>query len=118
MRYFSIIILFIFINVFGNNVIIPYSTFSDKPSMKPTEAELKAIKHLYPNATMENLESGYSIYNGPCIKCHKQKDIYKRTENKWTEIIEKMSPKAHLTNSQKDDLTKYIFAMKATYVRK
>lgn len=80
----------------------------------PGDPELKAIQVKYPQATMAMLKEGHSIYIGACTNCHGQKNIYKRSEASWLHEIEDMSPKARLTDSQKDALTKYILAMKTT----
>lgn len=84
------------------------------PSIVPGEAQLTAIKSKYPDATTEQLTEGYSIYTGACTNCHGQKNIFKRSEASWLHEIDDMSPKAKLTAAQKDALTKYILAMKAT----
>ena len=84
------------------------------PSIIPGEAQLTAIKAKYPDATAEQLSEGYSIYTGACTNCHGQKNIFKRSEASWLHEIDDMSPKAKLTASQKDALTKYILSMKAT----
>lgn len=84
------------------------------PSIIPGDAQLTAIKAKYPDATAEQLTQGHSIYVGACTNCHKQKNIFKRTEAKWLHEIDAMSPKAKLTAAQKDALTKYILSMKAT----
>ena len=83
-------------------------------SIIPGEAQLTAIKAKYPDATAEQLSEGYSIYTGACTNCHGQKNIFKRSEASWLHEIDDMSPKAKLTASQKDALTKYILSMKAT----
>lgn len=82
-------------------------------SIIPGDAELKAIQVKYPNTTMAMLTEGHSIYTGACTNCHGQKNIYKRSEGSWLHEIQDMSPKAKLTENQKDALTKYILAMKA-----
>lgn len=84
------------------------------PSIIPGEAQLTAIKAKYPDATAEQLKEGHSIYIGACTNCHGQKNIFKRSEASWLHEIDDMSPKAKLTASQKDALTKYILSMKAT----
>lgn len=84
-----------------------------EPSIIPGEAQLTAIKSKYPDATLAQLNEGHSIYTGACTNCHKQYNIFKRSEASWQHEIDDMSPKANLTASQKEALTKYIFAMKA-----
>jgi mono/diheme cytochrome c family protein len=84
------------------------------PSIIPGDAQLTAIKAKYPDATAEQLKQGHSIYIGACTNCHGQKNIFKRSEASWLHEIDDMSPKAKLTAEEKDALTKYILAMKAT----
>lgn len=90
------------------------TTSSAKPSIIPGEAELTAIQVKYPDATAAQLTEGHTIYTGACTNCHGQKNIFKRSEASWLHEIDDMSPKAKLTAEQKDALTKYILAMKAT----
>lgn len=83
--------------------------------LKPGDAEVVAIKTKYPDATAEQLANGYSIYTGACTNCHGKKNLYSRTEEEWTKAIARMAPKAKITDEQKDHLTKYVFAMKASH---
>ena len=85
-----------------------------KPNIIPGDAELTAIKAKFPDATAQTLSEGYAIYTGACTNCHGQKNIFKRSEASWMHEIDDMSPKAKLTAAEKDALTKYILAMKAT----
>jgi mono/diheme cytochrome c family protein len=84
------------------------------PNIIPGDAELIAIKVKYPETTLTQLTEGHSIYTGACTNCHGQKNIFKRSEASWLHEIDDMSPKAKLTDDQKNALTKYILAMKAT----
>ena len=90
------------------------ATASTAANIIPGDAELKAIQVKYSDVTMQTLTDGYSIYTGACTNCHGQKNIFKRSEASWLHEIDDMSPKAKLTAIQKDALTKYILAMKAT----
>ena len=84
------------------------------PNIIPGDAQVTAIKVKYPDVTLSTLTEGHSIYIGACTNCHGQKNIFKRSEASWLHEIDDMSPKAKLTDAQKDALTKYILAMKAT----
>lgn len=80
----------------------------------PGEPELAAIQTQYKEVTMEQLQSGYELYNqGACINCHGAKDIYQFETADWKEIIDEMAKKARITPSQKDDVYKYVLAVKA-----
>lgn len=80
----------------------------------PGEEELTAIKTKFPDATLPVLTEGHAIYIGVCTNCHGTKSIYRIPEEKWQPIIDNMSKKAKITDLQKDALTKYVFAIKAT----
>jgi hypothetical protein len=47
------------------------------------------------------------------MKCHNANNIYKYSESAWTNILEDMSQKAKLTDSEKDAVTKYVMSIKA-----
>lgn len=81
----------------------------------PGAAELTVIKLKYSEATMVQLNEGYTIYTkGACTKCHEVENIYKFTEMRWLKIIDVMAPKAYLNSTQKDAVLKYVLAVKAT----
>jgi len=42
------------------------------------------------------------------------KSIYRISETHWPSIIDDMASKAKLTSTEKEALTKYVFAIKAT----
>ena len=83
-------------------------------SLLPTDIELKAIQPKYPDVTLQNLNNGYAIYTGACTNCHGMKNLYNRSEESWKHEVDDMAPRAEITDSQKDDLYKYILAMKAS----
>lgn len=81
----------------------------------PGDAELAAIQTQYKEVTMEQLQSGYELYNqGACINCHSAKDIQRFETAEWKEIIDDMAKKAKITPVQKDEVYKYVLAVKAT----
>ena len=80
----------------------------------PGEEQVTAIQSKYPGATLAVLTEGHTIYTGTCIGCHGAKSIYRIPEAKWPHIIDDMGEKAKLSATQKEALTKYIFAIKAT----
>lgn len=81
----------------------------------PGEEQVTAIQIKHPGTTLVGLNEGYAVYTGAsCIECHKPKGIYRISEDKWPHIIENMGKKAKLSAAQKDALTKYVFAIKAT----
>lgn len=91
------------------------TTTAGPDPLKPGDAEVTAIKSKYPDVTAEQLADGYSVYTGACTNCHGKKNIYSRSEEEWTKAINRMAPKAKISDEQKDHLTKYVFAMKASH---
>jgi mono/diheme cytochrome c family protein len=82
--------------------------------IEPGIDQLTAIQLKNKDVTADNLKNGYAIYTGACTNCHGAKSIYSRSNEKWPSIIEDMAKKSKLNQQQKDDLTNYIFAIKAT----
>lgn len=81
---------------------------------EPTQKEYLAIQEKYINVSLDQLKEGYKIYSqGACINCHEAKNIYKRSDEKWGQILDDMAEKARLSDSEKDAVTKYVFAIKA-----
>jgi hypothetical protein len=77
------------------------------------EANLTAIKPKFPNATIDELKKGHTIYyTGACTRCHSPKDIERRDEKEWVEVMNKMAPKAKLTPEERDVTWKYIMSVK------
>jgi hypothetical protein len=81
---------------------------------EPTEKEYFAAQQKYINVSLDQLKEGYKIYaQGACINCHEAKNIYKRSDEKWGHILDDMAQKARLSDSEKDAVSKYVFAIKA-----
>lgn len=89
-----------------------------KPStgiFAPGVEQLTAIQTKFNEVSLEQLNEGYTLYTkGACINCHSAKNIYKRSESDWKHIIDDMSLKAKLTDSQKSSVFKYVLSIKAT----
>ncbi len=80
----------------------------------PGNDELIAIQTKYKDCTLQTLAEGYSLYTTSCTNCHKAKNIYYIPDERWYDINENMSRGAHLTDTQKDAVYKYVLAIKAT----
>ncbi|MBP7808705.1 MAG: hypothetical protein KA163_05400 [Bacteroidia bacterium] len=78
----------------------------------PGEAQLKAIQVKFADATAATLKEGYDVYMGPCTNCHGKKNMYKHSEADWQKDINRMAPKAKITDVQKDALWKYVLSMR------
>ena len=81
----------------------------------PGDAELSAIKPQFSDVTLDQLNTGYTVYTtGACLNCHGTKSIYKRDVSQWKGIIDDMAEKARISDAQKDAVYKYVLAIKAT----
>jgi len=81
----------------------------------PGNNELVAIQAKYKDATLGQLEEGYTIYKqGVCAGCHAPKNIYKRATEHWKDIIDDMAKRSGLDDEKKDAVYKYVLAVKAT----
>ncbi len=80
----------------------------------PGEEQVTGVQMKHPGATLANLTEGYKLYTGTCTNCHGTKSIYRISEERWPAIIDDMAQKCKLTATEKDDLTKYVFAIKST----
>ena len=80
----------------------------------PGDEQVNAVQIKHPGATLASLTEGYTLCTGTCTKCHGTKSIYRISEDKWPAIINDMAHEAKLTPTEKDALTKYVFAIKAT----
>jgi len=81
---------------------------------EPGEKEVMALQMQHADITLDKLKEGYVLYiSGACIKCHGPKNIYKRPESRWKDIIDNMAKMAKLNESQTDAVYKYVLAIKA-----
>ncbi len=81
----------------------------------PGDEEVNALLKHYKNVTIEQLREGYSLYtSGACINCHSPKNIYSIPDDQWKDIIDNMAWQAHITDTQKDAVYKYVLAIKMT----
>jgi cytochrome c5 len=72
--------------------------------------ELAVAQKTWPSTTLEELKEGEAVYKNQCTQCHKNFTITKFSEKKWKHEIDDMSPKAKLTDVQKEKLSKYILS--------
>jgi len=79
-------------------------------STDPTASDLTAVQARIPEATMNDLSQGHSIFYGACTKCHGAKDVTGYNEEKLKNVIDRMSKKAKLTDPEKDAVWKFALA--------
>lgn len=78
------------------------------------EAQVTSIKTRFADVTVDELKTGHSVYTGACTKCHGQKNVVKYTEESLFKILDNMSKKAKITDSEKQALQRYCLAIRAT----
>lgn len=63
--------------------------------------------------TLANITNGIDVYNNKCMTCHGAKGgIEGHSATEWVNIIDRMAPKAKLTEDEKNNLSHYILAKK------
>lgn len=78
-----------------------------------TDDLVKVAKTKWPDVTAQTIDEGQAIYTtGACIKCHVAAKIETISEQEWPPIIDRMARKAHISDTQKDAVMKYVLAMK------
>lgn len=83
-------------------------------SSGPTETQLTAVKARFPDATIEELKKGHSVYTGACTRCHGSKDVTSYTEPRLLEIVDVMAKKANITAEEKQALIRFAVGVRAT----
>lgn len=67
----------------------------------------------WPDVTAKTMSDGRELYyNGACVNCHGAKKIARFSEEEWPSIMDRMAPKAQITDAQKDAVLKYVIAVK------
>ncbi len=79
---------------------------------EPTEAQLTAGKTKFADLTKDNLIKGRSIYYGACMNCHEPKNINDYGLDEFSHILDNMARKAKLTPEEKNDVLRYVVAIK------
>lgn len=67
----------------------------------------------WPDVNAKTLSDGKDLYyNGACVNCHGAKKISRFSEEEWPSIMDRMAPKAQISDAQKDAVLKYVIAVK------
>ncbi|MBK7309610.1 MAG: cytochrome c [Sphingobacteriaceae bacterium] len=91
-------------------VLVQCKTTKSVVTTEPSEKELTVAQKTWPSTTLDELKEGQAIYKNQCTECHKNFTITKFSEKKWKHEIDDMSPKAKLTDIQKEKLSKFILS--------
>lgn len=80
-------------------------------SEKTTSSVTKSstiIKTESASVTHEQFLNGKLVYEMKCGTCHKLKDPARGNMTQWTKWIDRMAPKAKLTEEEKNQVTAYV----------
>lgn len=90
------------------------STVEISENYAPGATEVNALKAEFPEVTLEKLKAGYQLYaDGACIGCHKSFKINDYSVSDWKKILEDMSERAKLTETEKGNVSMYVLSIKA-----
>jgi len=73
------------------------------PSVKKSDAHDQ-------DAVMDIMSKGRHVYQSRCGECHGLKNIADYSNQRWTEILREMMPKAKLSTQEKEQLIVFIQA--------
>lgn len=88
----------------------PAATLAPVASDANLTTQLQVANKRWPGTIEAELDEGKTIYSTKCTQCHKAYTIEGFGERKWLHEIDDMSPKAKLTDTEKQKLTKYILS--------
>jgi len=77
-------------------------------SHKTTSTVAKTEKTSSETVSTAQFAEGKAVYDLKCGTCHKLKDPARGNMTQWTKWIERMAPKAKLTDEEKTQITNYV----------
>lgn len=80
-------------------------------SSTPTQADADRAAAKWEGTTLENLNSGKTLYEANCGKCHALPAISSRNEEGWNKIVPPMAQKARLSSESENYILKYVVTM-------
>ncbi len=81
----------------------------------PAPQQMAVAEKKWPGTNVLEVQEGQTIYYTKCTRCHKAVEITSMDEKKWLHYIDKMAPKADLTDAEKLKLTKHILSYREAY---
>ena len=67
-----------------------------------------ALKTSSATVTQEQFMEGKMVFEANCAKCHKLRNPASHTKEQWVKWLDKMAPKAKLTDEQKAQVYNYV----------
>jgi mono/diheme cytochrome c family protein len=92
--------------------IIVTALWSCSKKVTPTASTTKtdAIPAVVEKASAETLAAGEATYKANCGRCHGLKNPGSRTSARWVSVLDKMAPKAKLSDIEKQNVLAYLQA--------
>lgn len=75
---------------------------------QPASINVQKARQVDPDITLEQLQSARQLYAAKCSSCHNLHLPGEFTSKQWPEILNKMQPKAKITDDQKKLLLAYL----------
>jgi cytochrome c2 len=76
--------------------------------LQPTPADVQWAQTRWPAVTLEDLQSGRSLYVQKCSTCHHLRNPAKYEPGRWPELLVKMRPKAKINPVEEELLVQYL----------
>lgn len=91
---------------------------SPKASKAISEMPVESKDQIAAKYNPQQLETGKTIFQSNCNKCHKLKEPGSRTPEQWNKVLKRMIPKAKLSDNDGMLVRAYLIANSKTEVNK
>ena len=93
------------IAIFIISIVVFACSHKTKSTVTKTE-----VKEKTESATVSNAQfsAGKTVYEAKCGRCHKLFEPSRGNMTQWTKWIDRMAPKAKLTDEEKQQVTDYV----------
>jgi ribosomal protein L27 len=75
------------------------------------DAQFKSLQAKVPETSVAELKTGHELFNGKCTNCHAAKNVTTYKEDDLKRIVNVMSGKAYLNDSEKQAVWMYALAV-------
>lgn len=97
--------------IFLGSIILYSCTPKAAKTVTPSDSN-EAYRAFVNNYNEQSLASGKTLYLNNCAKCHKLKDEQNYTIDKWDKILDRMIPKAKLSEEDGKLVRAYVYSLK------
>jgi hypothetical protein len=79
-------------------------------TLAPAESDLANLKSDFPDATVADLQQGFTLYKMNCGGCHNLHMPDEKTKEQWAKLLPEMFVKTSLKEQEKQRITQYLYA--------